>query len=63
VLASVFASSGGYESPAAFTDGVTAALPIAAVVLAAGAAIALLVPGRARTRLLVAQPSTSMSAT
>jgi EmrB/QacA subfamily drug resistance transporter len=48
VLASVFAANGGYESPQAFTDGVTAALPIAVVVLAAGAVLALLVPGRAR---------------
>ncbi len=48
VLASVFAAQGGYESPQAFTDGVTAALPIAVAVLAAGAVLALLVPGRAR---------------
>ncbi len=48
VLASVFAAQGGYESPQAFTDGMTAALPIAVVVLAAGAVLALLVPGRAR---------------
>ena len=46
VLASVFAANGGYESPSAFTDGVAAALPIAAVVLAAGALLALLTPGR-----------------
>jgi EmrB/QacA subfamily drug resistance transporter len=48
VLASVFAANGGYESPQAFTDGVVAALPIAAVVLAAGAVLALLTPGRLR---------------
>jgi EmrB/QacA subfamily drug resistance transporter len=46
VLASVFAANGGYASPQAFTDGVAAALPIAAVVLAAGAALALLTPRR-----------------
>jgi hypothetical protein len=46
VLASVFAANGGYESPQAFTDGVVAALPIAAVVLAVGAVLALLTPGR-----------------
>ena len=46
VLASVFAANGGYESPQAFTDGVTAALPVAVVVLAIGAVLALLVPGR-----------------
>ena len=44
VLASVFAATGGYESPQAFTDGVTAALPVAVVVLAIGALLALLVP-------------------
>ena len=47
VLASVFTASGGYENPQAFTDGVTAALPIGVVVLAAGALLALLVPSRA----------------
>jgi hypothetical protein len=46
VLASVFAANGGYESPQAFTDGVAAALPIAVVVLAAGALLALLTPRR-----------------
>jgi MFS family permease len=47
VLASVFAANGGYETPKAFTDGMVAALPIAVVVLAAGAVLALLTPGRA----------------
>ena len=46
VLASVFASTGGYTSPQAFTDGLVSALPVGAVVLAVGAAAALLVPGR-----------------
>jgi EmrB/QacA subfamily drug resistance transporter len=46
VLASVFSANGGYESPQAFTDGVVAALPLAVVVLAVGALLALLVPGR-----------------
>jgi MFS family permease len=46
VLATVFAANGGYESPQAFTDGVVAALPVAVVVLAAGALLALLTPGR-----------------
>jgi EmrB/QacA subfamily drug resistance transporter len=50
VLATVFAANGGYESPQAFTDGVVAALPVAVVVLAAGAVLALLTPGRAATR-------------
>ncbi|HEX6388596.1 MAG TPA: DHA2 family efflux MFS transporter permease subunit, partial [Solirubrobacteraceae bacterium] len=46
VLASVFASNGGYESPQAFNDGVVAALPLAVVVLAVGAVLALFVPSR-----------------
>jgi EmrB/QacA subfamily drug resistance transporter len=50
VLASVFASNGGYESPQAFTDGVVSAIPIAVVVLAIGAALALLTPGRSRSQ-------------
>src|SRR4051794_17484097 len=48
VLASVFTSHGGYESPQAYVDGMTAALPIGAAVLAAGALIALAIPGRRR---------------
>ncbi len=48
VLASVFSSAGGYLSPQAFVDGMTAALPIGAAVLAAGAVAALFVPGRRR---------------
>jgi hypothetical protein len=39
---------GGYETPEAFTDGLVAALPFAVVVLAAGAVLALLTPGRPR---------------
>jgi len=46
VLASVFTARGGYESPQAYVDGMTAALPIGAAVLGAGALLALLVPGR-----------------
>jgi len=44
VLASVFSAHGSYLSPHAFTDGMTAALPVGAVVLAIGALLALLVP-------------------
>jgi EmrB/QacA subfamily drug resistance transporter len=46
VLASVFSGNGSYASPATFTSGVTAALPVAAVVLALGAVVALFVPGK-----------------
>jgi MFS family permease len=48
VLASVFAANGSYASPQAFTDGLTSAAWVGAAVLAAGAAIALLVPGKPR---------------
>ena len=59
VLASVFASSGSYATPATFSDGMTAALPVGAVLLAVGALVALLVPGRqrrARSRIAGAEP-------
>lgn len=46
VLASVFQAQGGYGSPQAFSDGVVAALPVGAVLLAIGALVALLVPAR-----------------
>jgi EmrB/QacA subfamily drug resistance transporter len=47
VLASVFTANGGYESPQAYVDGMTAALPIGAGVLGLGALLALLIPARA----------------
>ncbi len=50
VLASAFSAGGSYASPQAFTDGLTAALPIGAAVLAAGAVAALFVPGIGRAR-------------
>lgn len=46
VLATVFQASGGYETPQAFSDGVVAALPLAAGALGLGAIVALLVPAR-----------------
>jgi EmrB/QacA subfamily drug resistance transporter len=50
VLATVFSAHGSYATPQAFSDGVVAALPIGAAVLALGAVIALLVPGLAHQR-------------
>ena len=50
VLASVFSSAGGYLSPQDYVDGMTAALPVGAGVLAAGAVAALLIPGKRRER-------------
>ncbi len=48
VLASAFAGAGSYASPQAFTDGLVAALPIGAAVLALGAVAALFVPAITR---------------
>jgi EmrB/QacA subfamily drug resistance transporter len=45
VLASVFSAHGSYASPQTYADGLVAALPIGAAVLAVGATIALFVPG------------------
>lgn len=50
ILASVFSSAGGYLSPQDYVDGMTAALPVGAAVLFAGAGAALLVPGKRRAR-------------
>jgi EmrB/QacA subfamily drug resistance transporter len=44
VLASVFSAHGSYATPSSFAAGLTAALPVGAAFLAAGAVIALLVP-------------------
>jgi EmrB/QacA subfamily drug resistance transporter len=54
VLASVFSANGSYASPQAFSDGVVAALPVGAAVLALGAVVALLVPGLKARRAAVA---------
>jgi EmrB/QacA subfamily drug resistance transporter len=48
VLASVFASAGSYETPARYIDGLVPAVWVGAVIVAAGAFVALLLPGRAR---------------
>jgi EmrB/QacA subfamily drug resistance transporter len=54
VLASVFSAHGSYASPQAFTDGMTSAIWVGAAVLAVGAGLALLVPGRVRVEAPVA---------
>jgi EmrB/QacA subfamily drug resistance transporter len=54
VLASLFTASGSYASPAAFTDGLTAALPVGAAILGVGAVIALFVPGLDKRPVLTA---------
>ena len=48
VLASIFARYGGYESPATFNDGLVPAIWVGAVVVALGAASALVIPARKR---------------
>jgi EmrB/QacA subfamily drug resistance transporter len=48
VLASVFAAHGSFATPQAFVDGLGPACWVGAAVLAVGAAVALLVPGKAR---------------
>jgi EmrB/QacA subfamily drug resistance transporter len=57
VLATVFSSTGSYASPEAYTDGMTSAIWVGAAVLAVGAVVALLVPGRGRAREPVPAPS------
>ncbi|TCC27530.1 DHA2 family efflux MFS transporter permease subunit [Kribbella speibonae] len=49
VLASVFASAGSYESPTQYAAGLVPAVWTGAAIVAAGALVALLLPGRARS--------------
>jgi MFS family permease len=46
VLATVFTDAGGFASPDAYVDGLIPAISVGAAVLAIGALVALLVPGR-----------------
>ena len=48
VLASIFARTGGYESPATFSDGLVPALWVGAVAVGVGAIVALLIPRKGR---------------
>ena len=66
MLATVFSSAGGYESPQAFVDGLIPALWVGTVVLGAGALVALLMPSgtagrrtelRARLRPILRPPA------
>ena len=57
VLASVFSAHGSYTSPQAYTAGLTAAIPIGAVVLAVGAVLALIVPKTAPAPEAEGRPS------
>jgi EmrB/QacA subfamily drug resistance transporter len=51
VMASIFSSYGGYESPATFVDGLVPAVWVGAIVVGAGAAASLLIPRRRREQL------------
>jgi hypothetical protein len=48
VLAAVFASYGGYESPQAYVDGLTPAVWVGAIVVALGAVAAFALPRKRR---------------
>jgi EmrB/QacA subfamily drug resistance transporter len=50
VLASVFAQYGGYGTPETFVDGLTPAIWVGAIVVAAGAVISLAIPRRLRAQ-------------
>jgi hypothetical protein len=50
VLASIFTSYGDYTSRESFVDGLVPAVLVGAAVIAAGAVVALFLPGRAATR-------------
>ena len=56
VLASVFSASGSYASPQAYTDGMVSAVWVGAAVLAVGAVVALLIPGRAGRGVAMPEP-------
>ncbi len=56
VLASVFAASGSYATPQTVVDGMTSAAWVGAAVLAAGALVALFVPGKRREPAQVGEP-------
>ncbi len=59
VLASIFASQGGYTSGESFTDGMNAAVWVGAIVVGVGAAVALLMPNARRGSAVdVAEPVT-----
>src|SRR5687767_12681321 len=59
VLATVFTDVGGVGSPAAYVDGLVSAVWVGAAVLAAGALVALLVPGKGAAEGAVAAVSSA----
>src|SRR4051812_24420074 len=61
VLASVFSAHGSYASPEAFTSGMTSAIWVGAAVLAVGAGVALLVPGKRRAEEAQLAPNAALA--
>jgi EmrB/QacA subfamily drug resistance transporter len=57
VLASVFTHAGGMASPADYVDGLVPAVWVGAAVLAAGAVVALLVPGKDEASAAAVEPA------
>ena len=57
VLASIFTHQGGYGSAALFTDGIIPALWVGAAVVAVGAFVAVLLPGRQGADVRVGEPA------
>jgi EmrB/QacA subfamily drug resistance transporter len=57
VLASIFTHQGGYGSAALFTDGIIPALWVGAAVVAVGALVAVLLPGRQGADVRVGEPA------
>ncbi|MCC6832255.1 MAG: DHA2 family efflux MFS transporter permease subunit [Thermoleophilia bacterium] len=51
VMTAVFTATGGYASPQAYVDGLTPSVLVGAAVVAAGALLALAVPGRRAARI------------
>jgi predicted MFS family arabinose efflux permease len=57
VLASIFARTGGYESPATFNNGLVPALWVGAIVVGIGSVLSLVIPRKRRpAEALVHQP-------
>jgi EmrB/QacA subfamily drug resistance transporter len=63
VLATIFTDAGGFGSPDAFVDGLVPAVWVGAAVLAAGALLALLIPGRPSADQAAAGSSTTTGMT
>ncbi len=59
ILAAVFAARGSYASPAAFAGGLTPAVWLGSVMVALGAAVALVIPARRRAATIEVRPAAS----